>query len=488
MSELGISERLRETMAVFHTARPGVPLTASEVGSELDMSQQSAADRLEKLAALNRLRMKTVGASGRIWWCPPGGHEPLHPASGSEQRDRAGEQRPPEPTGACGSARDVQSGIAEAVIDQSTRAEIESVVCARFAASDCYKFAWFGRADDTTRAVTLTAEAGVENYLDGVSATVGTNDADGDWPTARAFRTGELQTRHRADSGWDPWLGRAEKYGFCAAAAVPITHGGTTYGVVTVYTERPLAFIRRERAVLDRIGATVGHAIAAIEYRRALLTDGVVELRFHVPDFASGLDLGPVEGCIDMADIVPKRDDRYVVYGTTTGDAAGWLDSVVDHLDHWDRVEFPNGGSFELHLDQPPLIAPIAASGGAIVDAQIEAGQYYLTVQTPPGRGVRNVIETVQEAYPAAEMLARKQTTRDAGVTGGSGTDAPAELTDRQLAVLRAAYRAGFFEWPRDASGEDVADSLDIAAPTFHQHLRKAEKGVVTAFLSTVTA
>jgi predicted DNA binding protein len=60
------------------------------------------------------------------------------------------------------------------------------------------------------------------------------------------------------------------------------------------------------------------------------------------------------------------------------------------------------------------------------------------------------------------------------------------ELTDRQLAVLRAAYQAGFFEWPRDASGEEVAESLDIAAPTFHQHLRKAEKAIIAVFLSTI--
>lgn len=90
--------------------------------------------------------------------------------------------------------------------------------------------------------------------------------------------------------------------------------------------------------------------------------------------------------------------------------------------------------------------------------------------------------------YPEAEMLSRKQTTRVAGITRRTVMDLADELTDRQLAVLRAAYQAGFFEWPRDTSGEDVAGSLDIAAPTFHQHLRKAEKAVVSVFLSTITS
>jgi len=59
-----------------------------------------------------------------------------------------------------------------------------------------------------------------------------------------------------------------------------------------------------------------------------------------------------------------------------------------------------------------------------------------------------------------------------AGVEIGDG------LTDRQSAVLRSAYRAGFFEWPRDVSGEEVAESLGVAPPTFSQHLREAEKHV----------
>jgi predicted DNA binding protein len=57
------------------------------------------------------------------------------------------------------------------------------------------------------------------------------------------------------------------------------------------------------------------------------------------------------------------------------------------------------------------------------------------------------------------------------------------ELTDRQRAALEAAYYAGFFEWPREHSGESVADSLGVSPPTFHQHIRAAENKVMQAFL-----
>lgn len=57
------------------------------------------------------------------------------------------------------------------------------------------------------------------------------------------------------------------------------------------------------------------------------------------------------------------------------------------------------------------------------------------------------------------------------------------ELKARQSAVLQAAYRAALFEWPRPVSSEDIASPLDIAPPTFHQHLRKAEKHVFDTFV-----
>ncbi|MFC7141448.1 helix-turn-helix domain-containing protein [Halosimplex aquaticum] len=61
------------------------------------------------------------------------------------------------------------------------------------------------------------------------------------------------------------------------------------------------------------------------------------------------------------------------------------------------------------------------------------------------------------------------------------------DLTDRQRTTLEAAYHAGFFEWPRDASGEDVADSLQVSPPTFHQHLRKAEGKVFGALFESAS-
>jgi predicted DNA binding protein len=46
-------------------------------------------------------------------------------------------------------------------------------------------------------------------------------------------------------------------------------------------------------------------------------------------------------------------------------------------------------------------------------------------------------------------------------------------LTPRQQEVLTLAYHAGYFESPRDSTGEDLASVLGIASPTFYRHARK---------------
>jgi hypothetical protein len=46
----------------------------------------------------------------------------------------------------------------------------------------------------------------------------------------------------------------------------------------------------------------------------------------------------------------------------------------------------------------------------------------------------------------------------------------------RQLETLQTAYHSGYFEWPRDRTGEEVAEALGITQPTFTGHLRAAER------------
>ena len=383
--------------------------------------------------------------------------------------------------------------ITDAVIDQSTREEIEATVCEHLADSESYLFAWVGDVDVASETVTPRTEAGVEGYLDEVSISVDPDDDRSAGATGRALQTGEVQTTQDivADDRYSPWREHIEEHGFRSSAAIPIVHEETVYGVLNVYAERPEAFEGQERAVLGQLGEVVGHAIAAAERKQALMSDEIVELEFHIRDVfgALGVDV-ETTGRITLDHAIPVENDEYVVYGSATADAVDSVRSLVETLPHWEKVTFRDGDGdvpLELRLSEPPVLSVVASLGGSVESAVIEDGDYDMTLHVAPSADIRQVIDTVKEHYPSAQLLKRQQAGRHDEPSERMHRELTTDLTDRQRATLEAAYHAGFFEWPRDASGEEVASSLGISPPTFHQHLRKAEQQVFDQFLSAST-
>ena len=412
-------------------------------------------------------------------------------ASAVEQRNYEQEliqQR--EQIAALNSLNEVARDITAAVIDQSTRKEIEQTVCERLAGTDSYLLAWTGEVDPASQTVTLRTEAGVDGYLDGVMISVDPDDARSEGPTGRALQTGETQVTHdiRTDSRHDPWRDYVEQYGFRSSAAIPITHDDTIYGVLNVYADRPYAFAGQERTVIDELGAVVGHAIAAAERKRALLSDELVELDFYIQDVFAAVD-APVEtgGTFTLDQIVSVDDGEFLVYGTATEDAVDMVHGLVEALPDWESVNIVSDDEpvrLELRVVDPPVLSVVASHGGYIDEAILEDGDCRMTVHLAPTVDVRTITDAVEAAYPRTELLRRQQISQPHDEPLRLQTRLAAELTERQRSALEAAYHAGFFKWPRETNGEQVAESLDIAPPTFHQHLRKALQKAFDVLLS----
>ncbi|MBX0324231.1 GAF domain-containing protein [Halomicroarcula sp. F13] len=382
---------------------------------------------------------------------------------------------------------EVFNEITTAVVEQSTREEIEETVCHHLANSASYQFAWVGEGDSGSQRVVPRAEAGAEDYLDGLEISVDPDDERGGGPTGEAIRTGEIQTVGdvRTADDYECWRDRAEAHGVRASAAVPIVHEDTVYGVLNLYTGRENAFEGRERVVVEQLGEVVGHAIAATQRKQALMSDEVVELQFHIPDVFETLDVDAGTcGTVTLDHAIPVTDDEYVVYGSATPDAVESVHAITDAIPHWESVTFRDDGTdFEARLSEPPVLSVVASVGGFVESAVVEDGDYRMTIRVSPTVDTRRIIDVVTDAYPGAQLLKRRQRTRDDD--DRLQRELTEALTDRQLAALEAAYHGGFFEWPRDVSGQDVADSLDIAASTFHQHLRKAERKAFDYILSS---
>jgi predicted DNA binding protein len=61
--------------------------------------------------------------------------------------------------------------------------------------------------------------------------------------------------------------------------------------------------------------------------------------------------------------------------------------------------------------------------------------------------------------------------------------DQQGELTERQRTVVMHALRAGYYEWPREVKSEELASQLGISRATLHEHLRKAERRLLSEAL-----
>ena len=383
----------------------------------------------------------------------------------------------------------VVGSVTSAVVEQSTREQIEATVCERLAASDSYAFAWLGDADAASQTVEVRTQSHESEYLDDLTVSVDPDDDRGRGPTGRAFLTGDVQVTQdvTADPRHEPWRDAAIDAGFRSAAAIPVVHDDTTYGVLCLYSERAFAFGDQERGVLGHLGENVGHAIAAAERKLALQSDHLQEIEFQMRDVFEPLpvEMEP-EAAIDLETFVSVGDDRYLAYGTVTEGARDAVHAFVDALEHWRAVSFQSRRdgepeSFELQLDDPPMMSTIANLGGYLDGLLIEGGDFRTTVHLSPSVDVRRVIERVESAYPGAEMLRCVQVPRERSDVSSTRRRLADALTARQQSALEAAYHAGYFEWPRDADGEAVAASLGVAPPTFHQHLRKAQAAVFDA-------
>lgn len=374
----------------------------------------------------------------------------------------------------------VQSTI-HAVLQQSTREEIEELVCEQLAEADSYEFAWLGGVNEATDTVTLRAEAGVENYLDGTE--IRTDDtARGRGPTGRAVRTGEPRVARNVteDPEYEPWQERARDLGFRSSAAIPVRYDGSLYGVLNVYTTRSDAFGDEELSALTHLGEVVGHAINAIERREAVLTDRVLELEYRSPP-APPLDElpdDPITTSIDRTIRVGEGD--VLQYVSATGVDPEDARDAFRRLPAVEEVGALDSGGAEVHarlrLTDDSVVELLADNGGRPKTFEFGGEGWRLVAEVPPSVDVSHITEAVQSIYPDAELASKRTVERTVSTPLRLHESITERLTARQRIALETAFISGYFEWPREGTGEDVADALGVTPSTFHYHLRTAQR------------
>ncbi len=388
----------------------------------------------------------------------------------------------------------------QSMLDAETREEIERLLCeavlslALLESAAEIELAWVGRTNDGRETVVPVTWAGRDgNFLDSASVPLGRDCGD---PTAIAATTqtpsvlDDLATdttrqpdapTQSTDADGESWRHPLLERGFRSALSVPIAAGAVRYGTLTAYADRPSAFDDRTRRACAHLAAIAGEAIAAVETTRALLADRITELEVVLRGDAEPLSAiaRRLDRRIDVQAVIPRSSGGSTVFCAVPAADPDATRETVASLSAVESVSVVGGAAddavLEIALTEPTVAQVIANRGGVLRSIRPVDDRARLTIELGEPIAVRPFVRALERTYAGAELLARRE--RDRSPSATRPFDRLDEhLSERQWRTLEAAYYGGFFEWPREHTGEEVAESLGVSQPTFSRHLRLAQR------------
>ncbi|MEA1931530.1 MAG: helix-turn-helix domain-containing protein [Euryarchaeota archaeon] len=378
-----------------------------------------------------------------------------------------------------------KEALLETVTASSTRSELGETICEQLVESG-YGCAWIAVLDNDRGVVPLST-AGETAYLE-AAIPPGRRPADCTEPTLRALDESEpLVHSLPAIEGTDPesadWQQVAVDHGFGSVAAIPISHNGVYFGVLTVYSRMP-RIDDRERALLTEYAETVGYAFQTTAWKRTLLSSATPTVTFTLSGGCHplvGLAAALPDGsALRTATVIPRNDDEvlYVttVEGVTEADlsAAVTATAAIISVDYYRTDDVIQCG---LVAESPVPETRLVDVGVSLSQTSVDGGHARIAAVLGGETTVKQCVEVLSKQ--CGEGSVTTLWTTDSSRT--PNTEVVDDLTDRQRQVLELAIEAGYFERPRHNNTGELADTLDISRATFTQHLRAAQRKVFAA-------
>jgi PAS domain S-box-containing protein len=379
------------------------------------------------------------------------------------------------------------------LMECDSRREIEERICAHLAESDPFAFAWVGDPDPIEGTLVPRAWAGeASEYLDQISRSLADAEESDDLePAVRTAVTGErtLERRVARDVAADSWRNQLVMRGFLSAMSVPLVYDEVFYGVLTVYARESAAFDGMFQSVMSDLSDGVAYAINATYRKHALSSDQVQEFEFALED----------EGCffvqfaqttgapIEFEGMVPDDDGSAAVFAEihdfpaeevlAYADRATAVEAatLIEDGDGWVRLRFQVRDAF--------IGTTLADYGISLQSIEADTRESRVTVTCPPTIEPRRVQTVMQSVFPESELLAKREQVQPNANARGLEERYLADLTERQRDVVTRAYRDGYFESPKRASGAELADEMGISPSAFHDNLRAAERKLLATIV-----
>jgi len=383
--------------------------------------------------------------------------------------------------------------VARAVVQSTTRREVERAVCAELVETDSFAFAWIGTVDPVDDRLEPRAWAGEgREYLDCVSLSL--DDASAE-PSVRTALTGEptVVENTATDMAREAWRSAALRLDLHAVMSVPLVYQETLLGVLTIYSTSQSAFSGILPSVLTELGDLIAHAITAIERKQALLANHATELDFEIRDRGClFLRFTQETGCvIELEGIVPQSDDSSLVFVRVRNGSAGELLDAAEAtsaIESARLIESDDESLVQLRFVEPFIASVLADQGISVRNISADGDACRVTVGVPPSFDIRRAVDVVSNTYPNSQLVAKRERTPSADAVEALPRRVLEKLTPRQREVLEVAYLRGYFDSPKKASGEELAAEFDFSPSAFHRHIRAAERKLFETVFENETA
>jgi DNA-binding CsgD family transcriptional regulator len=214
----------------------------------------------------------------------------------------------------------------------------------------------------------------------------------------------------------------------------------------------------------------------------------VVEVEFALHDrsypFVAASDAADCQ--FSLVEILPHGEERCTEYFEVTGTKPGRVLELADrHADVEAHLldESTEGGFFEFEVSADCPAVSLARRGALPRTVESAGGEGRIVADVPPRLDPAPLLDSFLAEYDGAEFVSKRSKSTVGSLLSRSARRRvpPDELTERQREVLETALEAGYYEWPRACSGEEVADELGISSATFSEHVHAAERKLLAA-------
>ncbi|WP_144904040.1 helix-turn-helix domain-containing protein [Halobellus captivus] len=196
------------------------------------------------------------------------------------------------------------------------------------------------------------------------------------------------------------------------------------------------------------------------------------------------------ENCtVELVEMLSRGDGRYSEFFNVIDADPQRVDALSTAHGSVDTTllcDYESGGLFEFTVSGDCPAYHLAELGALPRTVRGENGEGRIVVEIPPQYDSRAIIDAFLAKHPNAELTGKRE--KD-GVTPMFSRSTyqqllTSELTERQREVIQTAFEAGYYDWPRETTGEDVAAELGITSATFSEHIHAAERKLLSALFA----